>query len=141
MIRSTWAFGFVDLVDGDDDRDFSSPRMVDGLKCLRHDAIVGRHYQHYDIGYFGAAGTHAGKRFVTGRIDENDLISVLLDVICTDVLRDAAGFFACDIRQANSIQQRGFTVIHVAHNGDHGRTANKVLIHLRHFHTCIASCS
>ena len=66
--------------------------VIDGFEGLRHDAVVGRDHQHHDIGDLGAAGTHAGERFVAGRIDEDDLAAVLLDVVRADVLRDSAGF-------------------------------------------------
>ena len=93
---------------------------------LRHDAVVGRHHQNHDVGDFGAAGTHAGERFVTGGIDEDDLLAVLIDVISADVLGDAAGFFAGDVGEADGIEQRSLTVIDVAHDGDHGRTAEQI---------------
>ena len=86
--------GLVDLVDRHDDRHLGGARVIDGFEGLRHDAVVGRHHQHHDVGDFGAAGAHAGERFVAGRIDEDDLAAVLLHVVGADVLRDAAGF-AC----------------------------------------------
>ena len=96
-MRSTCASGFVDLVDRDDDRNLRGAGVVDGFERLRHDAVVRRHHQHHDVGDFGAAGTHAGERFVTRGIDEDDLLAVLLDVISADMLRDAAGFLVGDI--------------------------------------------
>ena len=84
----------VDLVDRDDDRNLGGFGVVDGFERLRHDAVVGRDHQHHDIGDLGAAGAHAGERFVARRIDEDDLLAVLFDVIRADVLRDAAGFLA-----------------------------------------------
>ena len=91
-MRSGWASRLVDLVDRDDDRHLGRLGVVDRFERLRHHAVVGRHHQHHDIGDLGAAGAHAGERFVTRRIDEDDLAAVLLDVIRADVLRDAAGF-------------------------------------------------
>ena len=38
------------------------------------------------------------------------------------MLRDAAGFAAGNVGQADGVEQRGFAVIDVAHDGDHGRT-------------------
>ena len=32
-----------------------------------------RNHEDDDVGDFGAAGTHAGERFVAGRVDEDDL--------------------------------------------------------------------
>ena len=97
------------------------PGVIDGFEGLRHDAVVGRHHQHHDVGDLGAAGAHAGEGFVAGRIDEDDLAAVLLHVIGADVLRDAAGFLAGHVGYADGVEQRGLAVIDVAHDGDHGR--------------------
>ncbi len=40
----------VDLVDRDDDRHVGRARVLDRLDGLRHDAVVGRHHQHHDVG-------------------------------------------------------------------------------------------
>ena len=84
--------GLVDLVDGDDDGNLGGAGVIDGFERLRHHAVVGRHHQHHDVGHFGAAGAHAGERFVAGSIDEHDFAAVFFDVVCADVLGDAAGF-------------------------------------------------
>ena len=47
--------------------------VVDRLDRLRHDAVVGRHHQHDDVGHLGAAGAHRGEGGVAGRVDEGDL--------------------------------------------------------------------
>ena len=44
------------------------------------------------------------------------------DFVGADVLRDSAGFAFGDVGQANGVEQRGFTVIDVAHDGDNRRT-------------------
>ena len=123
--------GLVDLVDRDDDRHLGGAGVVDGFERLRHHAVVRRHHQHHDIGDFGAARTHAGERFVARRIDEDDLAAVLLDVIRADVLRDAAGFSFGDVGLPDGVEQRRLAVIHVAHDGDHGRALDLVLLLLR----------
>ena len=51
-------------------------RVIDGFEGLRHDAVVGRNHQHHDVGHLGAAGAHAGKRFVARRIEEHDLAPI-----------------------------------------------------------------
>jgi hypothetical protein len=51
--------------------------VIDGFDRLRHDAVIGRHHQHDDVGDLGAAGTHRGERGVARRIDEGDLAAVL----------------------------------------------------------------
>ena len=126
--------GLVDLVNGDDDGDLGGAGVVDGFEGLRHDAVVGRHHQHHDIGDFGAAGAHAGERFVAGRIDEHNLAAVFFDVICADVLGDAAGLFAGHIGFADGIQQRSLAVIDVAHDGDHGRALEQILLLFGNLH-------
>ena len=42
---------------------------------------------------------------MTRRVDEDDVLAILLDVIRTDVLRDPAGFSVGYIGQANRVQQ------------------------------------
>jgi hypothetical protein len=66
--------------------------VIDRFNRLRHDGVIGSHNQHGDVGGLGAAGTHRGKGGVAGRVDEGDQLTVLLDLIGTDVLGDAAGF-------------------------------------------------
>ena len=69
-------FRLIDLVHRDDDRNFRGVSVIDGFERLRHDAVVGRNDQHNDVGGLRSAGTHAGKRFVAGRIEEHDLAAV-----------------------------------------------------------------
>ena len=118
----------IDLVDRHDDRHFGRVGVVDGFKRLRHDAVIGRHHQHDNVGGLGAARTHAGEGFVAGRIEEHDLAAeggrFLVgnpNFVGADMLRDAAGFASGDIGQADGVEQRGFAVIDVAHDGDHRR--------------------
>src|SRR6202795_2674758 len=92
--------------------------MIDGFFGLRHDSVVSSDHQHDDVGNFRAARTHAGEGFVTGRVDENHTAVIDHDFVRADVLGDSSGFAACDIGLANSVQQTGFSVIHVAHHGD-----------------------
>ncbi len=47
--------GQVDLVQRHDNGDLGRPGMADGFLGLGHNAVVGRHDQHGDIGYIGAA--------------------------------------------------------------------------------------
>ena len=76
-------------------------------------------------------GAHARERFVARRIDEDDLAAVLLHVIRADVLGDAAGFLLRDVGDADGIEQRSLAVIDVAHDGDHWRALDQVLLLLR----------
>ncbi len=126
--------GLVDLVDRHDDRHLGRAGVVDGFERLRHDAVVGRHHQHHDVGDLGAAGAHARERFVAGSIDEDDLLALHLHLVGADVLGDAAGFAAGHVGLADGVEQRGLAVIHVAHDGDHGRALYQVLRVLGLFH-------
>ena len=58
---------------------------------------------------------------MTGSVDENDAAIVDQDFVRANVLRNSAGFAAGDIGLANGIEQTGFAVIHVAHDGNNGR--------------------
>ena len=123
--------GLVDLVDGHDDGHAGGSGVIDGFEGLRHDAVVGRHHQDHDVGDLGAAGAHARERFVAGRVDEDDLAAVLLDLVGADVLRDAAGLAVGHIGGTDGIEQRRLAVIDVAHDGDHGSALHAVRGRLR----------
>ena len=47
----------------------------DGFDGLRHDAVIGGHHQHDDIGDLGAARAHRGKGGMAGRVEEGDLLA------------------------------------------------------------------
>ncbi len=133
-------FRFVDLVDGHDDRNIGRLRVVNGFKCLRHHAIVGGHHDHNDVRDLGAARSHARKRFVARRIEEDNLASrggraLLgeLHLVGADVLRDAAGLASRNIGFADRVEQRSLAVIDVAHDGDHRRTRNFQLARVLRF--------
>ena len=111
----------VGLGDRDDDRDLGGPGVVDRLDRLRHDAVVGRDHEDRDVGDLRAARTHGGERFVTRRVDERDAPTVAVDLVCTDVLGDAAGFARDDVRVPDAVEQRGLAVVDVTHDGDDGR--------------------
>jgi hypothetical protein len=104
--------------------------VIDGLQGLRHDAVIRRDHQHHNIGDFGAARSHARERFVTRRVDKHDVPAVFLDVIGADVLGDAAGLVLGHVGRTNGIEQAGFAVIDVAHDGDHRWTLLAILFHL-----------
>ncbi len=123
-------FRLVDLVDRHDDRNFGSLGVIDGFERLRHHAVIGGDHQHHDVGDLGAARTHAGKRFVTRRIEEHDLAPVgrrilpwrsrtLYAPMCC-VIPPASPPATSVSRIASSSD--GFAVIDVTHDGHHGRT-------------------
>ena len=71
---------------------------------------------------------------MAGGVEEGDLrlLALLLrvrdgDGVGADVLGDAAGFAGGDVGLADDVEERGFTMVHVAHDGDDGRTGLEVL--------------
>ena len=63
----------VDLVDGDQDRDFGGAGVIEGLEGLGHHAIVGGDHEHDNIRDVGPAGAHRAEGRVAGRVEEGDL--------------------------------------------------------------------
>src|SRR5205807_747126 len=82
---------------------------------LRHDAVVGGDHQHHDVGDLRAPGTHGGEGLVAWRVEEGDDAARRLDVVCADVLRDAAGFTRGHLGAANVVEERRLAVVDVAH--------------------------
>ena len=125
------AFGLgvrlVDLVDGDDDRHLRGLGVMDRLDRLRHDAVVGGHHQHDDVGDLGAARAHGGEGRVAGRIDEGDAPAGRRGhLIGADMLGDAAGLAGRHFGRADGVKERGLAVVDVAHDGDHRRARLQV---------------
>ncbi len=115
----------VDLVDRHDDRNTCRLGMVDRFNRLRHHAVIGSHHEDGNVGRLRTTGTHCSKGSVARRIDEGDLLAVLLDLISTDMLGDATGFARNNIGVTDRIKQRGLAVIDVTHNGHDRRTGNQ----------------
>jgi hypothetical protein len=75
------------------------------------------------------AATTSTTMSVTGRVEKSNLREFLFALrvrhgngVGADVLRDAAGLARRDVRFADDVEQRGFAMIHVAHDG-HDRRA------------------
>ena len=100
--------------------------MADSFYCLGHYAVVRRHDKYGDIRSVGSTHTHRGKRLVSGRIQESDLLSVDLHHICADMLGNTAGFPSCHIGMTDRVKKRGLTVIDMTHNTDYRRSGNHV---------------
>ncbi len=79
--------------------------MADGFFRLRHDAVVGGHDQHRDIGDIGAAGPHLGEGFVPWRIDERDGAVSAAHLVGPNVLGNAAGLALDDLGAHDAVQQ------------------------------------
>ena len=115
--------------------------MTDRFSRLRHYGVVCSNYDHSNVRHLGASCAHRSKCFVTGRIEERDLLIIWQRyLISTDVLRNAPSFTRYDISTAYIIKQRSFSVINVTHDGHYGRARLKFLVHififiyLLHFH-------
>ena len=119
---------FVDLVDGDQHRHVGGAGVVDRLLGLRHDAVVGGDDDDGDVGDLGAAGAHRREGGVAGRVEEGDRLVVVVDLVGADVLGDAAGLAGGDLGLADRVQQRGLAVVDVAHDRDHRRAVDEVLV-------------
>ena len=113
--------GAVDLVQGDDDRDLGGLDVRDGFDCLRLDTVVRGDDEHCDVGHLGAARAHRRERLVAGRIEERHLPAVVLDLVRTDVLRDATGLSRRDVRSADRVEEARLAVVDVTEDRDDRR--------------------
>src|SRR5690606_31514949 len=114
----------VDLVHCHNQRNTGGLGMLNSLFGLRHDAVIGRHYQDDDIRGLGTTGTHRGKRSVTGGIQEGHHATVSLHVVGTDMLGDTTGFAGSHLGTTDIVQQRGLAVVNVTHDGHDRRAAD-----------------
>ena len=111
--------GFIDLVDGDDDRNLRGLGVMYGLDRLWHYAVIGGDHEHDDIGDLGAARAHRREGGMAGRIDEGNLGARRRGyLIGADMLGDTAGFARRHIGRSNSVEQRSLAVVNMAHDGD-----------------------
>ena len=112
--------------------------MVECFDCLRHDAVICCNYEHCNISDLGTTCTHSGKGFVTWCIDKCNrainAIVIMVNLVGTDVLGDAAGFALNHFCLTNRIKKRSLTVIHVSHNGDNWWSGGEIFfIVIAHF--------
>ena len=70
--------GQIDFVDGDDDGDLRGAGVGQGLKRLRHGAVIGGDDEDDDVRDIGAAGAHGGECLVAGGVEESDLLAVVI---------------------------------------------------------------
>ena len=107
--------------------------MCDSLLGSRHHSVVGSDDDDGDIRHLSTTGTHSGERLVTRSVEERNLTSVLqLHVVCTDVLCDAASLAGDDVCLAYIVEQRGLTVVYVAHHGYDRSARNEVVLVVLH---------
>ena len=119
--------GLIHLIDGNNDGNLSGLSVVDGLDGLGHDAVVGSHHQNGNVGDHGTAGTHGCKGLVTRGIQEGNGVSTHLDLICTDMLGDAASLAGGYVGAADIVQQRGLAVVNVTHDNNNGSAGLQIL--------------
>ena len=109
--------------------------MVQRLNGLRHHAVIRSDHKNGNVGNLRAAGTHSGKRLVTGGIDKGNRTVFTFDgsvyLIRTDVLGNAASFTLNDVGIPNSVQQSSFTMVNVTHHSHNRRTHFKNVIAFR----------
>ena len=97
--------------------------MADGFYRLRHDTIISGDNQHHHIGHRCTTRAHGGEGFMARCINEGYAVpGGDRDLISANMLGDATRFMGDNIGLAQRIQQAGLAVIHMAHDGDHGRT-------------------
>ena len=119
----------IHLVDGDDQRRARGVGMVDGLDGLRHDAVVGRHHQHHNVGHVGSPGAHGAESGVARGVEEGDALAVgQMHLIGADVLGDAAVFAPGDVGGSERVEQAGLAVVHVTHDSDHRSTRQGIVL-------------
>ena len=100
--------------------------MLNRFLGLRHHAVIGGHHQDNDIRGIGAARTHGGKRGVTGGIKESNFAARGFHTISADMLGNATRFAGYHFGIADIVEQRGFAVINVTHDGHHRRAAGHI---------------
>ena len=114
----------VDFIDSYNDRYLCSLSMVDSLDGLRHYTVICCYNQNCNVGYLCAAGTHSCESLMARGIQEYNLLALVVYLISTDVLGNTAGLAGSNVGFADSVQQGGFTMVNVAHNGNNRRTRN-----------------
>src|SRR5690606_21573856 len=75
-----------------------------------------------------ASRTHCRKRFVSRCVEKGDESFVRQPhVVCTNVLRNASRLASHNVRTANVVEQRRFSVVNVTHDGHDRRTRRQRL--------------
>ena len=112
----------VRLVDRNHDRHFSCLRVINRLYGLRHHTIIRRHYDNRNVRYLCTARAHRGKCLMARGVNESQRAPIVLNLICTDALSDAASLRLNDRSPTDCIQQRRLTVVYVSHDCYHRGT-------------------
>src|SRR5450830_288454 len=121
----------VDLVHGNHQWNTGSLGVLDSFNGLRHHAVVRCNYQDHDVSSLGTTGTHCGKCGVTRGVEERDHAAISFNVVRTDVLGDTAGFASSYLGTTDVVEQRGLTVVDVAHYGHNRSTGERLTFKLQ----------
>jgi hypothetical protein len=89
---------------------------------LWHEAVIRCHNEDSNISCPGSAGTHVAESSVTGGVDKSDQMVLVLDLIGTDMLGNAAGFTRDNIGFSNGIKKGRFAMVNVPEDTDNRRT-------------------
>ena len=139
LADTLWVGGFfIDFVDGNYYRHARGFGVGNRLDGLRHHAVVGCDHENHNVGCFCTTRTHGGKCFVTRSIQEGNHAAWGFNVVCTDVLGNAARFALYHFGTADVVQQGSFTVVDVTHDGNHRRTRQCFGFYC--FHAFIQEC-
>ena len=103
--------------------------MGDGLLGGRHHRVVGGNDDDGDIRHLRTTGTHGGEGLVARRVEEGHLAAVLQrHAIGTDVLGDTTSLAGDDVGVADVVEQRGLTMIDVAHDRDDRGARHEIVL-------------
>ena len=97
--------------------------VLNCFNCLRLNFIIRGDHKYNDISDICSSGTHRGKSLVSWCIEECNPVSTCLQMICANVLGNAASFTSRDTGFPDFIEQRSFPVINMSHDC-HNRCAN-----------------
>ena len=118
--------GQIHFVDGNYNRNLGGLGVVDGFLGLRHNAVIGGHYQDGNIRNPRAAGADGGKGFVAGGVQKGDFVALIVHLVSADVLGNAADFPVGDMGVADGVQQAGLAVIDMAQDGHYRRAGAEI---------------
>ncbi len=99
--------------------------MVDGLNRLRHHAVVSSYNKHDNIGHLCSPCPHRGKRLMARSVKKDDILSLQVDLICSDMLRDTPCLGLRNLGLPYCIKQRCLAVVNMAHDRYDRGTVNE----------------
>ena len=124
----------IDLVQCNNDRNFSRLGVVNSFTRLGHDPVICCDHDYSNVRHLGATCAHGCECLVTRRIEERNFLPVYLNLVSANILSDAACFTRRHLCFTDGIEQRGLTMVNVTHNGDNRRDNNGVVFVARGHH-------